>query len=254
MQVSEPSNCRLGDIMAFGIINYAFAITTVCALVCFLAVLNRYMRQRQGLTLFFAFFLVAYAAVSLTYALRGFYEVNEAPELLLWTLSNYLYILLTVPLALFLLYPLLRQTKGQRSYYVLWAVIVAIGVIAVFNASTIAISQIEYTYTDNYGMGHYALIFAPIPLVYYITLILDVMLSNVSLVLLGLSYRKETDPFYKRRALFLVVGWTITTYGQLLLLGPSLAILNPFAIVIGAILVSTGVTRSQKEQSISSVQ
>jgi len=227
--------------MVFGIINYAYAIAAALTTVSVIAVLSRYIRRRQGLALFFVFFLVACVAISLTYALRGFYEINTDPELLLWTLSNYLYIVITVPLALFLIYPLFRQTKGQRSNYILWATVVVIGLIVVFNASMIAISQIEWTFTDNFGLNHYRLVYPLIPNIYIITLGLDVMVSNVSLVLLAISYRKESDLFYKRRALLLFVGWTIVTYGQLLLLGPSLAILNPFAIVIGAILVSTAV-------------
>jgi len=235
--------------MAFGIVGYSAAFAFVCAIVCFLAVLRKYSRQRQGLTLVFAFFLAAYAMITLTYALRGFYLIGDPTEILLWTLSNYLYIVITVPLALFLLYPLLRQTKGQGSYYVLWAVIAAIAFIVVFNTSMIAISQIEFTFTDNYEFAHYRLVYPPIPNVYIITLFLDVMVSNVSLVLLGISYRKETDSFYRQKALLLVVGWAITTYGQLFFLDPSLVVLNTPAILTGAILVTIGVTRSQPKQS-----
>ncbi|RDE14372.1 MAG: hypothetical protein C4K47_04280 [Candidatus Thorarchaeota archaeon] len=227
--------------MAFGIVNYAYAIAAALASVCVMAVLSRYIRRRQGLALFFVFFLAACVVLCLTYALRGFYEVYQAPELLLWLLQNYMYIVITVPLALFLIYPLLQQTRGQRSYYILWAVIAAIGLIALFNALMIAVSQIEFTFTDNYGLAHYRLVYLPIPNVYIITLGLDVMVSNVSLVLLAISYRKESDPFYKRRALFLFVGWTIVTYAQLLHLEPSLVILNPFALIIGTILVSIAV-------------
>ncbi|NWF95710.1 MAG: hypothetical protein HXY34_06175 [Candidatus Thorarchaeota archaeon] len=235
--------------MAFGLINYGFAIVLLCALACLAALLRRYIMQRNNLTLVFSVFMTGYATTAATYTFRGFYSVGEPMELLLWIIQNYMYIVMVVPLALFLIYPLLQQRKGQKSYWSVMGLVVVILIVAVFNALMIQLSAIEYTYTDNYGLPHYALEF-PVGsgshLVYYLTLILDVAVSTISLVLLAISYKREADPFYKRKSLLLVVGWTIATYGQLLLLGPSLAIFNPFTSVAAALLVAAGVLMSKK--------
>ncbi len=230
--------------MAFTLIHYSFMFGMICTALCAIVVLQRYFLRRQNIALFFALFLTTYAFACGSYAFRGFSVALDPLDIMLWQLSNYLYVVMTTSIALFMLYPLLQQTRDHRIKSSLWAIVGIIIIVIVFNLSVISIAEIQLIYIDIFGLGHYTLIYLPIPYVYYLTLIFDVIVAHIALVILAISYKRETDTRYKSRALHIFTGLIIVVYGQFTLLHPVLAVFNPLVIVIGTLLITRGVLRS----------
>ncbi|MEM4735805.1 MAG: hypothetical protein QXS20_08845 [Candidatus Thorarchaeota archaeon] len=235
--------------MAFGVLNYAFGIVMISAYACTAVTLRRYLRQRSNFVLSFVLFLLAYGTAAATYFFRGFFVRWDPMEMALWMTQNYFYVLMASSFALFMLYPLIQEQLGRRSRHLLIATIAGVIAVSILNVILISTLGVAHTYTDYYGVEHYAFEYPSGSgnyLVYYYTLAADVMMVSIGLALLAVSYRRETDAFYRRRTLMLLAGVALTTYGQLFLLTNALAILTPFTSIAGTVLMSLGVVPRRK--------
>ncbi|MBD3404952.1 MAG: hypothetical protein GF411_02315 [Candidatus Lokiarchaeota archaeon] len=230
--------------MAFGLLHILFLISGVLIVGCILFLSRRYMAQKNTLTLVFTLFLISYAIIGFAYGLRGFFDPQTAPEILLWVLTNLMYPIMVVPLAVFLAYPYLQEQIGTLTGFITRLVMIFAFVVVVFNWGVIFTSDIEFTYIDLFELTHYALVSDFIPYAYYLTLLLDIVVATFSAIFLAISFKRETDSVYKQKALFLLLGWLLVSYGQLLLLSPTLAIIHPLTSMSGVILLVLGVIRS----------
>ncbi len=193
----------------------------------------------------FTMFMVAYALDAFFFFLRGFYALESVGDIIFWKLTNVMYPIMTAPLAVFLAYPYLKEKAGTATAWGIRLVMLYSLVVLVFNITLVAISDVSWTYNDLYGMSHFSLE-SFIPHTYYLTLGLVISVALISVVFLAIAARRETDSFYKNRALLLMFGWLIVVLGQMLLLSPVLAILNPFVIITGMLLLVVGVLRTKK--------
>ncbi len=231
--------------MAFGILHYGFVVTAMVVTICILLLIQRYLKNRNRLTLAFTAFLIAYAASAYSYWMRGFFDIQSAEEVLLWLFSNYMYPLMVIPLFVFLAYPYIIEKAGTNTALITKIAIAYSFMTGIFNFVIIAISNVEWTHTDPYGLSHYALNLTAIPYIYYITLVFVVSVAFFSVFLLGAAVQRETDPFYRTRALLLLIGWLCVFLGQLLLLSPTLAIVQPMVAIPRVLLIATGVLRTK---------
>ncbi len=229
--------------MALGIIHYGFAIVSVISFICAFTILQRYLKIRNNLSIPFVLFLVGLAIDSLFFFLRGFYDVGVPEEIFLWQLTNVMYVAMTLPLVAFLLYPMYIQRKTSGKGFEIVILMVIFIVVSIFDLAIIAFAEIIPTYVDPYGLAHYSFD-SFIPSTYYISLGIVIFLALFASFLLGLTAYRESEIFYKRRALLIMIGWLACVFGQILLLSPALAIANPVVLVIGAIIIAIGVIRT----------
>lgn len=186
---------------------------------------------------------MAYVISAYVYFARGLFDLQSAGDIALWKVTNIMYPLMVVPLFIFLGYPYLIEKEGTMIALIMKLAMLYSFIISVFNFIIIGIADVQWTYDDPYGLSHYALTLIQIPYVYYITLILVVSIAFFSVILLALAFRRETDPFFKTRTLLLLIGWLSVFLGQLLLLSPTLAIVQPMVAIPGVILIAIGVIR-----------
>ncbi|TXT54793.1 MAG: membrane protein of unknown function [Candidatus Thorarchaeota archaeon] len=230
--------------MAFGLLHYLFLVSGVLIIGCILFLSRRYSNQKNTLTLVFTLFLISYAIIAFAYGFRGLFDPQTTPEIILWILTNLMYPIMVVPLAVFLAYPYLQEKIGTPTGLITRIIMIFAFLVVVFNWGVIFTSDIEYTYIDVFGLTHYSLVSDFVPYAYYLTLFLDIVVATFSAIFLAISFRRETDSVYKQKALFLLVGWLLISYGQLLLLSATLAIIHPLTSMSGVILLVLGVVRS----------
>jgi hypothetical protein len=233
------------DQEVFALINLGFLFTAVVVVLCVVSIARKYAQQRSPLQLVFIVFLMALGSIAGIYAIRGLYESGNPMDILLWLGTNVLYPAVPIPLAIFLTLPFLRQSKGKVARTLLMTGVVSFIVIAIFNLTMIATSQVIPTFVDPWTLPHYKLENSLVPYAYYITLALDVAIALYAAVLLGVTAHRESDVFYKRKTQLIMCGWLVILFTQLLLLVPALTILNPPFEVLGSVMVALGVLRTK---------
>jgi len=225
-------------------LHYTYLTMSVIVSLCVALLVRRYLTQRTTLTLAFTAFMVSYAINAFLFAVRGFFLDGSPEEVLLWRLTNVMYVAMVIPLAVFLAYPYLQEKAGTTKATMVKLVIGFSFVVAIFNLMMVAVSEVDPTYVDDYGLPHYQLV-SFIPNTYVLTLFLVILVGLFSPVFLIIGARRETDSFYRNRALMLAVGWVVVIIGQVLMLNRTLVIANPFVTLAGLLLIVTAVLRKK---------
>ncbi|MEM2142919.1 MAG: hypothetical protein QXS20_04935 [Candidatus Thorarchaeota archaeon] len=231
--------------MAFGLLHYTFLVTGVIVTVCVLVLLKRYFSQKNTMTLAFTAFMAIYMTGLLTYASRGLFDLQSAGDILLWRIGIALTGIMGVTLSIYFAYPTMK-TKASvwRSRYSAFVLITSIVFLGIFLTLPF-VCDASHTYTDSYGLSHYRLE-QVVPFAYEIVIGAALITVLYVAIFLFVAMRNESDPFYRLRALQLLVGWLAITLGQALLLHPTLSILHPVVAVIGALLLVHAVVRTKK--------
>ena len=229
--------------MAIGFINYAFATVGIIGLICAFTLLYRYIKNRNILAVSFFVFLFSLGIGMMMYLFRGFYEAESLEDILLWRATNVSYLGIVVPLITFLLYPIYIQQKTNGKGTGILVVMAAFIVASVFDLVLVTTGNVVLSYVDSFGLPHYVLD-SFIPSAYTVVLVNIVIMGFIAFGLLALATIREKEPFYKRRAMLLAVGWLLCLVGQILILVPALALANPVMLTTGILMIAVGILRT----------
>ncbi|MFW9978252.1 MAG: hypothetical protein ACFFEJ_09250 [Candidatus Thorarchaeota archaeon] len=232
--------------MAIGIIHILFmadaAIMTVCAMLIF----RRYFEQRNILTLVFSVFLLTFALMCYSYFGRGLFEMNTDGSVLLYRISILFTLLAPFLLAVFGLYPKILEGAQSSSGNAKITIILCL-VVTLISLVLAFLGDVTYRYAVE-SMDIYQLTFGAIP--YLGILIGPVLIAILDAGIFLLMYKRETDPFYKMRAMLLFIGWVFAIVGQLSLLSPSVMLLQPLLFALGTVIMALAILRRPNQEHL----
>ncbi len=226
--------------MALGIIHFLFLVDAFVMTICTLLLFRRYFEQRTLLTLIFSTFLLSFSTMCYAYFARGLYAMNTEGSILLYRFSILVTVIAPALLAIFVLYPIVLEGKEGSSGQAAKLILLIGWIVTAFSVILTIIGEASYRYTVD-TMDIYQLTFGIIP---YIGILLGpVVIALLDAFIFGLMIRKETEPFYKTRAILLFLGWILALVGQILLLSPDFMILNPILFGAGTFIMAIAILR-----------
>lgn len=226
--------------MAFGIIHFLFLVDAIIMTICSLLLFRRYFEQRTLLTLVFSLFLFSFSIMCYAYFGRGLFEMNTEGSILLYRFSILITVLGPSLLALFVLYPIALENKGNTLGMLTKIILVIIWAITAISGFLTLIGDVAYRFTVE-NMDIYQITYGFLP--YLGIMGVPVIIAIIDLLVFGVMIRKETETFYKNRAVLLFTGWLFTMIGQLSLLSAELMILHPILFGTGTFIMAFAILR-----------
>ncbi|MDF1540614.1 MAG: hypothetical protein P1Q69_17080 [Candidatus Thorarchaeota archaeon] len=226
--------------MAFGIVYLVYALNAFVMTIVFVMLLRRYLAERNKLTLLFSLVILSVTFMCYVFIGRGFFEANDFGSIVFYKL----YVIGTTPtaalLATFMLYPLIIQAGGFAKGKFLTIALVLVWILTIITPMFVIFGDVAFTYSEL-NVDIYSVSFGPLS---YIAILASPLIIGV-LDIFGFAAMaaRETESFYRMRAILLMVGWTLSVIGIVIVLSPALLILNPILFGAGAMTMAFGILR-----------
>ncbi len=224
----------------FGIVHFTFLLGSILLGICFILTLRRYITERNFLTLIFSLFLLTYVITGVMFFARGFYTASQPEDILLFRFTLIAPMMLATLLTFFIVLPLIKQKEGTLMEKVYKAILAVVAIELVAEVFVTLTSDAVYTFTDD-SLAHYSL--SPFIPNYALVLVFILTTAAITFILLIQMVIRETEAFYRTKALSLLIGWALVVLGQVTFLSPVTAFLNPPLGGIGMLLLAIAVLR-----------
>jgi len=225
--------------MAFGLVHYVYLMVALLMSVCMLLLIRRYLQQKNKMTLVFTLFILSYLLVGFFYFGRGFFGLNTDESELIYRAGMACTALTPAILAVFMFYPMMAERQGAVAKYIA-VLLFVVWVLTLFSMSMLSLGTVIHSYSFDYFDVYYTT-FGPIPYIGILGIPIGIALVDALAIIM--MYLRESDYFYKMRAMFLLVGWLVVLAGQTLLLEASTLVLGASLTTIGVLLMAATILR-----------
>jgi len=223
-----------------GLLHYFFLVDTTVTVVLTLLLVRRYVQQRNVLSLLFTFVMFSSLIFCFLMFSRGFFEANTDGSILVYRLSMIATIATPALLSVFLFYPWILEKRQAGKAGATKAVLLLLWVFAFVGMLLVSISPAVLTH-EEYSLDIYSVSFGPIS--YTLILAIPVLTVLINAVVIARMAVRESEKFYRTRAILLLLGWLLILAGELLLLVPGYVILNPILFGAGVVMMAAAVLR-----------
>lgn len=226
--------------MTFGIIHYAYLTEALLMTACVLLLVRRFVSQKNRMTLVFTFFILGYALLCFLYFGRGFFDQGVDGSILMYRSGMVVSAVIPAILAVFMIYPMVAAQGGLSNAKPLAFLLLVLWLMAVVAAFLLIIGTVGFSFSFN-DFDVYSTTFAPLS--YTAIVAIPISVAVVDALAMALMYMRETEAFFRMRALLLLVGWVVVLSGQVMLLSATTLVLNPVLITSGTLLMAAAILR-----------
>ncbi len=227
-------------IAIFGLVHFTFLFGAIVLGICFLLILQRYLAERNFLTLIFSTFLLTYVVTGLIFFMRGLYIENAPEDIFLFRLTLIMPMILATLMTSFIVLPLIGQKEGTTLEKVYKGLLLVIGIELVLEMIIALSADVVFTFTAD-SLAHYTL--TPFVPTYALLIFFILSTAAITFILLLQMVIKETESFYRMKALLLLIGWVFVVVGQVMFLSAATAFLNPPMGGFGMLLIAIAILR-----------
>ncbi len=147
---------------------------------------------------------------------------------------------ISIILGMFVLYPVIVQRGGLRHGGVISIIFTIDWLLFISSFLMVTTGDMSYLYTEL-NADFYSISWGAVPYSFILLEMLGMGIVNVTG--LGAMTYLETDPFFKKRAFMLFLGYLLSLVAVLIVTIRSLVILNPIIFGLGGAVMSYGILR-----------